>query len=272
VAFSTLILVWGAALSAARSENGWMEDRISGVRVWDPEPGGDQVISWSGGSIDGKASGSGTLVVFEEGKLAGRYTGTMVAGRVDGFGEVEWMEDGTRMSYRGFFQDGKPHGLGTVTYGDGSTLKTRFVNGEIGEYGAYRGANGERYDGELKDGRPDGQGLHVSEDGEVYEGNFRAGKRSGEGELLLPDGTAMKGHFENDRPNGLVRVELPDGGVFRGELQDGVANGEGVYTSPDGTIYRGRFIRDKPDGKFMVTQRDGTQSTEVWRTGEKILW
>ncbi|RKX35249.1 MAG: hypothetical protein DRP71_04340 [Verrucomicrobia bacterium] len=263
-------LVAGSLVNAA--EGRWLEDRLTGIRVWSSEPKADTAISWSGGELDGQASGLGVLSVFETGRLLARYTGTMRSGRAEGGGEAYWLKDSERYSFIGPFSGGEPHGSGTVTFPDGSTFTTSFVNGEIGSSGVYQGSNGERYEGELKNGLPEGKGLHVSEHGEIYEGEFHAGKRSGEGELLLPDGTVMKGQFENDEPNGLVRVDLTDGGVFVGQVVDGAANGDGVYTSPDGVVYRGPFNQDEPNGSFEVTKPDGTQSTEVWKMGEKTIW
>lgn len=271
-AFLFLGLAIGSIFPAGATEGRWLRDRISGVQVWDEDPGDDTVISWAGGDLDGKASGAGVLVVFEGGELTTRYLGTMQLGLPEGPAEVHWIEAGERFSFIGSFFDGKPHGTGTITYADGSTLKSQFVNGEIGDYGAYRGANGERYDGDLKNGLPDGQGLFISEIGEVYEGEFHDGKRSGEGSLLLPDGTAMAGEFKDDEPNGFGRVTLPDGGVYEGHLADGTATGDGVYTSPEGSVYKGEFSNNEPNGSFEVTNPDGEQSTEVWKMGEKTIW
>jgi len=37
-------------------------------------------------------------------------------------------------------------------------------------------------------------------------------------------------------------------------------------------VYRGPFNQDEPNGSFEVTKPDGTQSTEVWKMGEKTIW
>lgn len=271
-ALACLALLLGGAAQGEDNEGRWLADALSGIEVWDPDTGDTTAVSWSGGSEHGRASGPGVLSVFDQCSLTGRYVGTMRDGRAEGMGEVIWEEEGGLYSYVGLFENGTPHGDGEMTYADGSTLKSGFINGEIGDYGVYRGANGERYDGDLKDGIPHGDGLYVSENGEVYEGSFVDGRRSGQGELLLPDGTVIKAEFEDDELNGFGKAVFPDGGSYEGQLKDDMATGEGIYRAPDGTIYKGKFISNRPDGKFTVTRTDESTATEVWKNGEKTIW
>lgn len=267
-----LSLLLGATARGEDNEGRWLADALTGIEVWDPDLGETTTISWSGGSEHSRASGPGVLSVFDQCSLVGRYAGTMRDGRAEGSGEVIWVEEGNLLSYIGSFENGTPHGDGVMTYADGSTLKSEFVNGEIGDYGVYRGANGERYDGELKDGVPHGNGLYISENGEVYEGDFVDGERSGQGELLLPDGTMIKGEFAKDQLDGFGKAFFPDGGSYEGQMKDDMATGTGVYRAPDGTLYKGQFISNKPDGNFKITRPDETTATEVWKNGERTIW
>lgn len=267
-----LVLTLGGIVWAEGNEGRWLADPLTGIEVWDPDTGGTTAISWSGGSEHGRASGPGVLSVFDQCSLTGRYVGTMRDGRAEGAGKVTWVQDGEFLSYIGLFENGTPHGDGTMTYADGSTLKSQYVNGEIGDYGVYRGANGERYDGDLADGVPHGEGLYVSEDGEVYQGDFVEGKRSGEGELLLPDGTMFTCEFEDDELSGFGKAVFPDGGTYEGQFKDDMATGNGTYRAPDGTVYEGQFLSNKPDGRFKVTRPDETTAIEVWKNGEKTIW
>jgi hypothetical protein len=267
-----LALVMVPVIWAGDTEGRWIEDGLTGIQVWDVDPKESTVVSWSGGSESDRASGFGVLSVFVDGKLIGRYTGTMSDGRAKGEGEVIWMEEGERFAYKGGFLDGEPHGLGMMTYQDGSTLESIFVEGDIGDYGVYRGANGEQYDGQLVSAKPDGEGLHICDSGEIYKGEFAVGRRSGKGEVLLPDGTVMSGDFIDDEMNGVGRVAFPDGSVYEGEMKDDKATGKGAYRTPDGTVFRGQFVSNQPDGSFKVTKPDGTTSTEVWKMGEKTIW
>jgi len=271
-AVAGLILLSGPLVRGAESEGRWLADGLTGVEVWDDDSKASTVISWSGGDENGRASGPGVMSIFEEGKLIGRYLGTMRDGRAEGSGRAHWLEGGNPHSYIGSFSDGVPHGLGTITFPDGSTLKSEFVRGEIGIYGVYRGANGERYDGELKGDLPDGEGLYISEDGEAYEGGFVEGKRSGEGKLVLPDGTVITGEFAEDELRGFGAATFPEGGSYEGQMKDDMATGQGIYRAPDGTVYEGQFISNKPDGKFKVTKPDGSTAIEVWAQGEKKIW
>ena len=80
----TLALLSCAGLTNSWAEDLWIEDPITGCKVWTNTPPSDDAVSWDGGCAGGKASGRGTLVWFAEGKLFGRYQGDMAFGRLHG--------------------------------------------------------------------------------------------------------------------------------------------------------------------------------------------
>jgi len=83
------------AQAAAPAEKNWLKDPITGCAVWTEKTEGQEVISWSGGCRDGKASGRGVLSWFSKAKLTTRFEGTMVAGKAEGLGQLDfWLEPG----------------------------------------------------------------------------------------------------------------------------------------------------------------------------------
>ena len=99
------------------------ENRPCQVYNFYPLPG--DTVTWSGACVDGKASGEGRLV----------WRGS--------FGENV---------YEGEYRDGKEHGRGTFTWGDGG-----------------------RYEGEWRDGKPNGRGTATFPNGNRYEGQWHDG-------------------------------------------------------------------------------------------------
>ena len=63
---------------------GWIKDRVSDCAVWSTDkPRPEEGVSWTGACIDGKASGQGVLVWWDEKGLLGRYTGELSAGKLN---------------------------------------------------------------------------------------------------------------------------------------------------------------------------------------------
>src|ERR1700722_3526000 len=53
---------------AAEPQAGWIADKKSGCRVWNPSPEPEDSITWQGSCADGFAEGNGTLQWFSNGK------------------------------------------------------------------------------------------------------------------------------------------------------------------------------------------------------------
>ncbi|XP_064630392.1 MORN repeat-containing protein 4-like [Lineus longissimus] len=101
----------------------------------------------------------------------------------------EWSEVGMR------------HGLGHMTFLDGSMYTGRFDAGLCSGLGVMVFADGSRYEGEFMMGKYNGVGVFTRCDGMKFEGEFKNGKIFGSGLLTFADGT-----------NGLPRNE----GTFDG--------------------------------------------------------
>ena len=90
----------------------------------------------------------------------------------------EWREFGekeTNSKYKGEVENGKPNGLGTMTYPDGRKYWGEFKDGKLNGQGTRTTSYGEKYEGEWKDGLPNGKGTMTWSDGEKYVGEFKGG-------------------------------------------------------------------------------------------------
>lgn len=145
----------------------------SGCLVWNPIPEPSETVTWSGGCVDGKASGFGTEV-FRYRELGvwkeERYVGEMEGGRLNGRGTLSY-DNGDR--YEGEFRDGKPAGRGMFTFLDG-----------------------RRYEGDVADGHFHGRGIYTFPDGAQYAGGFAHGLANGAGTLTRP-GETVTGSWSN---------------------------------------------------------------------------
>ena len=83
-------LLLGLFISTLAMAETWHADPISGCAVYDKDDAAKGVlISWSGGCDENKrATGQGVLSWIENGKLVGRYEGSMRDGRANGQGTV----------------------------------------------------------------------------------------------------------------------------------------------------------------------------------------
>ena len=113
--------------------------------------------------------------------------------------DYKWMGFGdkdTQPVYKGQVKDGKPNGLGFITFPDGS-----------------------KYVGEWKDGKFNGLGTYTWSDGEKYEGGFKDGKEHGQGTFTYPDGGKYVGEWKDGQPwngtgydkNGNIQVKFVNG-------------------------------------------------------------
>lgn len=114
-----IVAAWLAVAAGARAQTPLAHPGQAGYTrtdqgcfVWNPKPGPDESVSWSGACVDGLASGSGTRQWRSGGKLGSRYTGTMLDGKEDGTGTLTYANGD---HYDGEWHDGKPNGQGSFT-------------------------------------------------------------------------------------------------------------------------------------------------------------
>ncbi len=233
-----------------QAEEFWVKVSNQDCTVWsDSALKDNEVLTWSGDCVDGRASGSGTIEWFVDEKLKGTYEGGMRDGRLDGDGvlRVEEKQDGGFDRLEGTFIAGEPDG------------KARFD-----------AANGDMYEGGFQDGERHGIGYYRLVNGEEYFGDFEKGQRHGTGLLIDAKGDAYLGEFENGVAKGAGVFEGIDGSKYQGQFANGLPSGAGTYTAPNGDTYQGVFTAGKGNGKFVVTKKDGTQEVQDWKDGEMV--
>ncbi|HSB97497.1 MAG TPA: hypothetical protein VLC91_13655 [Spongiibacteraceae bacterium] len=102
-------------------------------------------------------------------------------------------------NYQGQCANGKPEGIGEVTFN-----------------------NGDRFNGEFKNGRIDGKGTWTSgTSGNTYTGNWRNGRRAGEGTYNWAHGTQQYvGEWADDKRQGQGTFTWANGDRFEGEFRN----------------------------------------------------
>jgi hypothetical protein len=103
---------------------GYVND-INGILIWNPSPGKDETVHWSGDSRDGYASGQGLLTWFHRKKEISSYQGYMKHGKPDGFGIYKFMDGDI---YAGEWKDGLRHGNGKFWFRDGRFYSGPWLN------------------------------------------------------------------------------------------------------------------------------------------------
>lgn len=248
----------------------WVKDPISGCEVWNSENEENVSISWSGGCQDGKASGSGVLVWLENGKIVGRFKGTMSNGKAQGYGKLDFEVDDGFAHYEGEFRNSEIHGRGVLVFPDKSRAEGDFSHDIMNGFIKATITDGGSYEGEVSNNIPYGKGLQITPEGEEYYGDFIDGEREGKGTLLLTNGDIYEGQFKNDLAHGLGTLATAEEGSFKGQFKNGIPNGEGSFTAPNGDVAKGNFIDGEPDGKIIFTLKSGKTKEEMWKNGKKI--
>ena len=154
----------------------WIVAENQPCQVYDGQPEPGERVTWSGGCVDGKASGDGRAVWRGAyGKYV--YEGEFREGKHHGHGAIIW-PSGSRFEgdrFEGEFRDGRMHGHVILIWGDGRRYEGELRDGTLNGYGTYTFANGNRYEGTWHDWKPHGRGTYTKTDGTRYEGEWRDG-------------------------------------------------------------------------------------------------
>ena len=89
------------------------------------------------------------------------------------------------------------------------------------EYGIYRFANGDVYEGGWKDGKKYGIGKYTWVSGAIYKGGWSDNKKDGPGTYTWPDGNVYEGGYKNSKKD------------------------QGKYTWANGNVYEGGWKGNK---------------------------
>ncbi len=259
------------SLPAVAPADTWIKASNMDCRIWSSaEEAAKDTATWTGICSEGRAAGSGRLDWFVDGKLWGRYEGEMSAGRLNGRGVLHiQMDNGGVDVIDGTFDDGEPVGVVSFRGANGDRFKGELKSGAPDGYGTFEDKEGNVFDGYFVAGQPQ-SGFAKSVSGEEYLGEFKNGERHGEGVLIKTDGELYAGQFEAGIASGLGRLADNEGGIFVGQFANGAPDGYGTYVGADGTTAQGRIKDGKPDGLLLITTPDGKQSVETWQGGRKV--
>ncbi len=216
----------------------WIVVENQPCQIWNSDPVEGETATWTGGCVDGKASGGGRTV-WKGSYGTEPYEGARRAGKMHGLGTYTWA-NGNR--YEGEFVDGERTGLGTYTWADGERYEGEWRDGEEHGLGTYTSPDGSRYEGEWRDDKKHGLGTYTWPDGSRYEGGWRDGKTHGRGTNTWADGVRYEGGWHDDKRHGRGTNTWPDGSRYEGEWRDGKPHGRGVYVSNDHR-YEGDWTR-----------------------------
>ena len=261
-----LFLVGGLACAHAQDgAGGWIEDSVTGCSVWSVDkPGPSAGVSWTGSCVDGKASGRGELVWWDEKGLAGRYSGEMNAGKLEGSGRLFVRDDesGKFSEFMGRFTDSEPEGVGFARTANGEQFIGELIDGVRHAKGTALTPEGWLVKGEFEDGKAVGTFIidYTTEEGQRYFGQAENGKRQGYGVLVADDDDFYAGQFEDGLPDGPGIYKGTGGDRYTGDFANGKPNGFGTSIDAEGNVLQGRFVDGEPVGTVLVTLSDGTQS------------
>ena len=124
-----------------------------------------------------------------------------------GFGDKD-----THRVYKGEWKNGKPNGLGVMTYPDGRKYIGEFKDGKRDGTGTFLSLKGAKYIGEWKNGIYNGQGTIILGDkrSQRWVGEFKDGKRDGQGVLFYLNRKIQSGVWENDKFVNKLTIEEVD--------------------------------------------------------------
>lgn len=245
----------------------------------------NQILYYSGEWKDGNFQGEGVLYKedgsikkgrWENGKLIrtycstqtdiGFYDGYTSNGKPDGIGSMTY---NNHTSYKGNWSEGRWSGYGEYSTPT-DTLTGEWKDGKLNGLGIYKSKD-FFYKGEWLDNKPDGIGYANAGDSSFYDGEWENGKKAGYGDMLFSNGDSYWGEWENNQFNGVGTYNYAQNGdSYYGEWENGLQNGLGTYKAQNfeytgnweaGWINgEGRITYDNNDfyeGNFVENERYG---------------
>jgi len=174
-----------------------------------------------------------------------RFIGEVVDGFANGNGYLSFSSksDYSGDYYFGNFLNNNFQGTGEYYYhSTGETYIGEFVNGEMGQYGAWYYANGDKYIGQFEDGRFNGWGTYEFANGDKYIGEHKNSLSNGNGTYYFVDGARYEGGMKDSKFHGNGKFFHIDGNITTGIWDENkftnveVASGETTSTSPSNNI------------------------------------
>mmetsp|Transcript_77619 Transcript_77619/g.137458 ORF Transcript_77619/g.137458 Transcript_77619/m.137458 type:complete len:481 (-) Transcript_77619:62-1504(-) len=210
--------------------------------------------------------------------VGGRYEGkvSIATGQRDGHGK--YMYPNPFFTYEGEWSNGKKHGHGILSFGDGGFYEGRFERGEINGEGSQEWPDSTKYFGQFKDGHRHGQG-NIYREHSSYKGSWAWNKYSGQGELSLPGGIVYNGEFHAHKYHGQgTLTDRTSERTYTGGFKVGHFQGEGELQERGGLFtYKGQFSAGAMNGTGKGTDtRSGIAYFGEWTdnlpTQKSLSW
>lgn len=156
-----------------RYEGGWKNNEMHGQGTYCFKNGDKYVGTWK----NNKMQEDNVEMYFSNGDT---YKGSLLKGKFNGRGTIEYNSSSATESYVGQWKNGKRDGYGTLKMRNGDRYVGYFKNGLFDGEGTYYHASGEKYVGGFKNGKYDGKGKEYFANGNLKaEGAYKDGERIG---------------------------------------------------------------------------------------------
>ncbi|MCR5453807.1 MAG: caspase family protein [Bacteroidales bacterium] len=206
------------------------------------------------------------------------YTGSVVAGKIDGYGSLTYADTVTANAphkYVGDLKNGKPNGYGAMFYNNGDLYYGHFTDNVYDGQGVYLDkATGKKKSGfylkgelvkeiaeqdfDLIYGDKEKFGIKLTEGGR-YMGYLIDGAPEGQGSLETYDGMTIIGEFQMGMANGLAMCENRGiGSKYVGQIRDNKMTGSGTMYYANGTKIKGLFR----DGQLTRETAESSSATK----------
>lgn len=154
-----------------RYEGEWKTNEMHGSGIYYFKNGDKCVGTWK----NGKRQEDYVELYFSSGET---YKGSLLNGKYNGQGTMQYNSTSSTVSYTGQWKNGKRNGYGTLRMRDGGQYEGEFKDGLFDGEGTYYFKSGERYVGGFKEGKYDGKGIEYFANGIIRaEGIYKKGEK-----------------------------------------------------------------------------------------------
>lgn len=168
-----IVFVYMYDYTKVTENSGWIIEKNNECKFFTEYNYEHRNFLWDGDCKEGVVHGYGTLRVFENDIEYYVFEGSILNGRIEGFGKLIILSDGD--TYEGNYVRGKPQGLGHFFNDDGDHYEGYFVDGMrsgMGTYWYWPESKIFKYVGEWKEGEKHGKGTLFYRNGKTVSGNF----------------------------------------------------------------------------------------------------
>jgi len=146
-----LLLLTFPSIKSQNSTNVWVKCNTQNCKVFKMYASKSDSFVWDGICIDGKATGSGKMTTYKNGKFESLFEGNYNEGIEQGKGKIIFSDS---LVMNGNFINGQLSGFGSSINGSGDKYEGNFINGQIHGLGEMNYLNGTKFKGFFVKGGP----------------------------------------------------------------------------------------------------------------------